>query len=72
MNKNIHGIFIPKQLMEELQGSPVGKGLEIPNRYSGQEHQSDQGQNRIDGEHTVVMCKKEVVPRILDLAGINK
>ena len=72
MNKNIPGIFIPKQLMEELQVSPVGKVLEIPNRYSGQEINGDQGKSDIDGEYTVVMCEKEDVPRILDLAGINK
>ncbi len=34
MNKNMPEVFVPKQLMEELEGASIGKALETGSRIA--------------------------------------
>jgi methylenetetrahydrofolate reductase (NADPH) len=72
MNENIPGIFLPKQLIEELEGAPKGKALETGIGVAARTIKAIRDKALADGVHIMAICKEEVVPRILDLAGINK
>ncbi len=72
MNENIPGIFVPKQLIEELEGAPKSKALETGIGIAAGTIKGIRDKALADGVHIMAICKEEVVPRILDLAGINK
>ncbi len=71
MNKNVPGIFVPKQLIEELEGAPKGKALETGIGIAARTIKTIRDEGLADGVHIMAIGKEEAVPRILDLAGIN-
>jgi methylenetetrahydrofolate reductase (NADPH) len=71
MNKNVPGIFVPKQLIEELEGAPKGKALETGIGIAARTVKTIRDEGLADGVHIMAIGKEEAVPRILDLAGIN-
>jgi len=72
MNNNVPGIFVPQALIDELAAAPKGtalkKGIEIAGRMIRQIRE----ENLCDGVHVMAIGKEEVVPEILDIAGITK
>ncbi len=71
MNDNVPGIFVPDKLVEELAAAPKGeaikKGIEIAGRMI-----SELKENRVcDGVHIMAIGREEVVPEILEAAGIR-
>jgi methylenetetrahydrofolate reductase (NADPH) len=71
MNKNVPGIFVPKQLIEELEGAPKGKALETGIGIAARTIKTIRDDGLADGVHIMAIGKEEAVPRILDLAEIN-
>ncbi|MEW6530922.1 MAG: methylenetetrahydrofolate reductase [Thermodesulfobacteriota bacterium] len=71
MNARVPGIFVPQSLIEELEGAPKGKALETGIRIAARMIRSIKEEKIADGVHVMAIGKEEVVPRILDLAGIN-
>jgi methylenetetrahydrofolate reductase (NADPH) len=70
MNKFVPGIFVPDELLEEMGSVPkedaMKKGMEICAR-----HISFLKENKVcDGVHIMAIGKEEIVPEILEMAGL--
>jgi 5,10-methylenetetrahydrofolate reductase len=70
MNKFVPGIFVPEDLLEEMGSEPkedaMKKGMEICAR-----HIAFLKENKIcDGVHIMAIGKEEIVPEILQMAGL--
>ncbi len=66
MNENISGIYIPEEIIAELESAsdPIEKGIEITARLVVKLKEF------VDGIHLMPLGKAEVVPEILTKAGI--
>jgi len=71
MNKNVPGIFVPQNLIDELAGAPKGKALETGINIAGKMIRTIKEERLADGAHIMAIGKEETVPRILDIAGIT-
>lgn len=72
MNKFVPGVFVPDDLLEEMASVPkeeaVKKGMEICARHIRFLIDNDV----CDGVHVMAIGKEEIVPEILQLAGLVK
>lgn len=72
MTENVPGIFVPKDLIDELAGAPKGqalnKGIEIAGRMIAELRRN----SICDGVHIMAIGKEEVVPDILAAAGFSQ
>ncbi len=70
MNKNIAGVFVPQDLIDEMASAPKGqalaKGIEITGRMIKRIHD----ENMCDGVHIMAIGKEDKVPEIMEAAGI--
>jgi methylenetetrahydrofolate reductase (NADPH) len=71
MNRNVPGIFVPKPLIDELEGAPKGKALETGIGIAARTIRTIRDEKLADGVHIMAIGKEEAVPKILDLAGIS-
>ena len=71
MNKNIAGVFVPQDLIDEMASAPKGqaitKGIEIAGRMIKRIHE----EQICDGVHIMAIGKEELVPDIMAAAGIT-
>lgn len=71
MNKNIAGVSVPKDLIDEMASAPKGqalaKGIDIAGRMIKRIKEEDM----CDGVHIMAIGKEEVVPDIMAAAGLN-
>jgi len=71
MNRSVPGIFVPDSLLEEMASVPkeeaLRKGMEITARQI-----RFLRDNRVcDGVHIMAIGKEEIVPEILEMAGVS-
>ncbi len=70
MNKNIAGVFVPQDLIDEMASAPQGqvlaKGTEIAGRMIKRIHE----ENMCDGVHIMAIGKEDKVPDIMAAAGL--
>lgn len=70
MTENVPGIFVPQHLIDELANAPKGmalnKGIEIAGRMIA----TIKKEGICDGVHIMAIGREEVVPEILQIAGI--
>ena len=70
MNKNIAGVFVPQELIDELAAAPKGqalaRGIDIAGRMIRQIHE----EQMCDGVHIMAIGKEEKVPDIMAAAGL--
>jgi 5,10-methylenetetrahydrofolate reductase len=70
MTDNVPGIFVPQNLIDELAAAPKGealnKGIEIAGRMIAELKR----ESMCDGVHVMAIGREELVPQILDTAGI--
>jgi len=70
MNKNIAGVFVPQDLIDEMASAPKGqaitKGIEIAGRMIKRIYE----EKMCDGVHIMAIGKEELVPDIMQAAGI--
>lgn len=70
MNKNIAGVNVPQALIDEIAAAPKGgalaKGIEIAGRMIRKLHE----EKICDGVHIMAIGKEEVVPEIMEIAGL--
>ncbi len=70
MNKNVPGVFVPQDLIDEMEAAPKGtkvaKGIEIAGRMIRRLKE----EKICDGVHIMAIGKEEAVPDILDAAGL--
>jgi len=71
MNKNIAGVNVPQDLVDEMASAPKGgalaKGIEIAGRLIRQIHEERLG----DGVHIMAIGKEELVPEIMAAGGLS-
>ncbi|MEJ2168992.1 MAG: methylenetetrahydrofolate reductase, partial [Desulfobacterales bacterium] len=71
MNKNIAGVYVPQELIDEMAAVPKGqalaKGIEIAGRMIKRIHD----EKMCDGVHIMAIGKEETVPDIIAAAGLN-
>jgi methylenetetrahydrofolate reductase (NADPH) len=70
MTDNVPGVFVPQHLIDELAGAPKGeainKGIEIAGRMIA----TIKKESMCDGVHVMAIGREEVVPNILQAAGL--
>lgn len=70
MNKNIAGVFVPQDLIDEMASAPKGQaltqGIEIAGRMIKRIHD----EKMCDGVHIMAIGKEEKVPDIMAAAGL--
>jgi methylenetetrahydrofolate reductase (NADPH) len=71
MNKNVAGVNVPQELIDEMASAPKGgalnKGIEIAGRMIKRIHD----EKMCDGVHIMAICKEELVPDIISAAGLD-
>jgi len=68
MNKNVPGIFVPDELIEEMAAAPKGERLQAGIRIAGRMIRRLRDQKLCDGVHIMAIGKEGVVPDILRAA----
>lgn len=70
MNANVPGIFVPQNLIDELKSAPKGTALDKGIEIAGRMIATLKNESICDGVHIMAINKEEVVPDILEAAGI--
>ena len=70
MNKNVAGVTVPKELIDEMASAPKGRALEKGIEIAGRMIKRIQDDKMCDGVHIMAIGKEEVVPEILEKAGL--
>ncbi|MDP2645576.1 MAG: methylenetetrahydrofolate reductase [Desulfobacterales bacterium] len=70
MNKNIAGVNVPQELIDELAGAPKGQALKKGIEIAGRMIRRIKEEKICDGVHIMAIGKEEVVPEIMVAAGM--
>lgn len=70
MNKNVPGVMVPQELIDEMAASPKGKALETGIKIAGRMIRRVREENICHGVHVMAIGKEELVPDILSAAGM--
>jgi len=70
MNENVPGIFVPKDLIDELAQAPKGKAISTGVEIAGRLIRQIKEEKICDGVHIMAIGREEKVPEILEAAGI--
>jgi 5,10-methylenetetrahydrofolate reductase len=70
MDKNVPGIFVPQNLIDELASAEKGKALETGIRIAGRLIRTIKEESLCDGVHIMAIGREGVVPDILAAAGM--
>ena len=71
MNENVPGIFVPQDLIDELSKAPKGEAVNKGIEIAGRTIATLKRESLCDGIHVMAIGKEEVVPQILEVAGIS-
>ena len=73
MNENVPGIFVPKDLIDEMSSVPKGKGNALRKgvEIAGRMIRQIRDEAICDGVHIMAIGKEKLVPDILAAAGIE-
>lgn len=70
MNKNIAGVFVPQDLIDEMASAPKGQALTKGIEIAGRMIRRIQEEKMCDGVHIMAIGKEELVPEIMSVAGL--
>ncbi|MFA6012095.1 MAG: methylenetetrahydrofolate reductase [Desulfobacteraceae bacterium] len=70
MNKNIAGVNVPQDLIDEMAGAPKGQALETGIEIAGRMIRKIKDEKLCDGVHIMAIGKEETVPDIMSAAGL--
>jgi len=70
MTENVPGIFVPQDLIDELASAPKGEALNKGIEIAGRMIATLKKESICDGVHVMAIGKEEVVPQILEAAGL--
>ncbi|MFC1862625.1 methylenetetrahydrofolate reductase [Thermodesulfobacteriota bacterium] len=70
MNKNVAGVNVPQDLIDEIASAPKGRALEKGIEIAGRMIKQVYDEKICDGVHIMAIGKEEVVPDIMSAAGI--
>ncbi len=71
MNKNIAGVNVPQELVDEMASAPKGRAMETGIEIAGRMIKQIHDENICDGVHIMAIGKEEVVPDIMSAAGLT-
>ena len=70
MNKNVAGVFVPQDLIDEMDGAPKGRKLEKGVEIAGRMIKRIHDEKMCHGVHIMAIGKEELVPDIMAAAGL--
>jgi len=70
MNKNVAGVRVPQDLIDEMASAPKGRALEKGIDIAGRMIRKIHDEKMCDGVHIMAIGKEEVVPDIMSAAGL--
>jgi methylenetetrahydrofolate reductase (NADPH) len=70
MNKNVPGVFVPQDLIDEMAAAPKGQALQTGIEIAGRMIKRVKDENMCDGVHVMAIGKEDKVPDILAAAGM--
>jgi len=70
MTDNVPGIFVPPQLIDELAAAPKGEALTKGIEIAGQMIATLKKESLCDGVHIMAIGREELVPQIMEAAGL--
>ncbi len=71
MNANVPGVFVPDNLIQEVSEAPKGEVLGTGIRIMARQIRMCIDEGLCDGVHIMAIGKEDVVPQILDEAGVD-
>lgn len=70
MNKNIAGVSVPQELIDEMASAPKGGALKKGIEIAGRMIRKIKDEKMCDGVHIMAIGKEDVVPEIMAAAGL--
>ena len=70
MNKNVAGVNVPQDLIDEMAAAPKGRAIEKGVEIAGRMIKRIRDENMGDGVHIMAIGKEELVPDIMAAAGM--
>jgi methylenetetrahydrofolate reductase (NADPH) len=70
MNKNVAGVRVPQELIDEMASAPKGRALEKGVEIAGRMIRRIKDEKMCEGVHIMAIGKEEVVPEIMSAAGL--
>ena len=70
MNKNVAGVMVPLDLIDEMDAAPKGRKLEKGVEIAGRMIKRIHDENMCDGVHIMAIGKEDLVPDIMFAAGL--
>ena len=70
MNKNVAGVRVPQELIDEMAAAPKGRALEKGIEIAGRMIRRIREEKICDGVHIMAIGREELVPGILSGAGV--
>ncbi len=71
MNKNVAGVTVPQELIDEMASAPKGQALSKGIEIAGRMVKRIREEKMCHGVHIMAIGKEEVVPDIMAEAGLN-
>jgi methylenetetrahydrofolate reductase (NADPH) len=69
MNKNVAGVNVPQELIDEMASAPKGRALDKGIEIAGRMIRKIRDEKMCDGVHIMAIGREEVVPDILSAAA---
>jgi 5,10-methylenetetrahydrofolate reductase len=70
MNKNVAGVTVPQELIDEMADAPKGRKLDKGIEIAGRMITRIRDEEMCDGVHIMAIGKEELVPEIMSAAGL--
>ncbi|MFH1350157.1 MAG: methylenetetrahydrofolate reductase [Pseudomonadota bacterium] len=71
MNKNVAGVNVPRELIDEMASAPKGRALDKGIEIAGRMIKRILEEKMCDGVHIMAIGKEELVPDIMSAAGLT-
>jgi 5,10-methylenetetrahydrofolate reductase len=71
MNKNVAGVNVPQDLIDEMASAPKGRALDKGIEIAGRMIRRIQKEKMCDGVHVMAIGREELVPDIISAAGLS-
>jgi len=70
MNKNVAGVMVPQELIDEMDAAPKGRKLDKGVEIAGRMIKRIADEKMCDGVHIMAIGKEDLVPDIMSSAGL--
>ena len=71
MNKNVAGVNVPQDLIDEMASAPKGRALDKGIEIAGRMIKRIKKEKMCDGVHVMAIGREELVPDIISAAGLS-